>query len=367
MKKTIAILEGDGIGPEIMAEAEKVLAAVEKQFGHEFELEKLPFGGAALDLFGEPFPESTRNACDKAHAILKGPVGGPKYERIVEPWLKPEIGGVLALRKRYDTFANYRPVMLPKELLFLSPLENKSMSKGIDIMIVRELLGGIYFGEKKHTVENGKRIATDVMEYTEPQIERIAREGFREAAKRKKILHNIHKANVLECSRLWNEVVERVGKTEFPEIKLQHMLVDNAACQLVLNPWQFDVMLMENMMGDILSDIGGGIIGSLGLMPSACVGKEKSYYEPSHGSAPGIAGKGIANPFSMIGSVALMLQKSFGLEKEARSVWNSLFEVMQSGTLTLDLWEIAKSKGQECRKVSTKEFGELVAGRIGKF
>lgn len=351
----IAVLSGDGIGPEIIKEAVKVVDAIAEKYNHKFHFEYADFGGAAYDLYGHPFPAKTKKICDRADAILKGPVGGPKYDTIEDRDLRPERGGVLALRKRYDTFANFRPVMLTKALLELSPIRPERIPNGIDIVIVRELTGGIYFGKKKDGVDGkGRRYASDTMKYTENQVERIARIAFKEAKIKQKKLHNIHKSNVLHCSIFWNDIVDKISR-EFPEVKYENMLVDNAAYQLVVNPAQFNVMLMENMMGDILSDQAAGLVGSLGLMPSACIGPKKSYYEPAHGSAPTIAGKNIANPYSMIGSAAYMLEKSFGLEKESKEIWQALFSALENGYRTS---ELAQFKGSQV--LSTSRFGDHI-------
>ena len=360
--KKIAVLAGDGIGPEITAEAVKALRAVGEKYGHEFEFEEAAFGGAGYDRCGHPFPKETQEVCDGADAILKGPVGAPKYDSLSDPALRPERGGVLALRKKYDTFATFRPVRLPASLAAFSPLKQSIVGNGIDIMMVRELVGGIYFGKKERgTNSAGEKCASDLMEYSEPQVERIARVALSQARARKSKLYNIHKANVLECSVFWNAIVDRVAKEEFPDVQVAHMLVDNAAYQLVANPCQFSVMLLENMMGDILTDQAGGVIGSLGLMPSACMGPKKSYFEPAHGSAPGKAGKNEANPYSMIGSAAMMLEMAFGMKQEAGEVWRSIFGVLESGFRTVDLKDDATPDG---KVLSTTQFGDMVAKAI---
>ena len=362
----IAVLSGDGIGPEIMAETLKVLAAVSQKFRLTFDFCPALFGGAAYDQHGHPFPPETQKVCDAADAILKGPIGGPKYDSIPDVNLRPERGALLPLRKRYDTFANYRPVRLPLALQDASPLKKERLGQGVDILMIRELVGGIYFGKKERgtkVLESKKEIhfALDVMEYTEDQVERIARLAFAEAQKRKVKLHNIHKSNVLQTSVFWNEVVDRIHKQEFPSVSIEHMLVDNAAYQLVVNPSQFRVMLLENMMGDILTDQAGGVLGSLGLMPSACIGPQKAYYEPAHGSAPSIAGQNIANPYSMIGSAALMLEKSFGQPAAAEAIWNALFAVFGAGYRTK---ELASSVTPGAKIVSTSRFGDLVVENL---
>ncbi len=358
MKYKIALLPGDGIGPEITAEAVKVLEAVGNVRGAEFIFDFADFGGIAYELHGTPFPEQAIRACDAADAILKGPVGGPQYDSIPDPNLRPEIGGVLALRKRYDTYANLRPVRLSPALSYLSPLKQEKIAQGLDILFVRELTGGIYFGEKGTRQKAGAQTAYDTMEYTRAQVERIARYALAQAQERGAALHNVHKANVLHTSRFWNAIVEEVHAKEFPQVKLEHILVDNAACQLVLNPAQFRIMLLENMMGDILSDLGAGVMGSLGLMPSACIGHEKSYYEPAHGSAPQIAGKGQANPYAMIGSAAMMLEHSFGMKKEAEAIFQSMDGLICQGKMTRDLCPAGKEA------TSTSEFGNAVVREL---
>lgn len=353
----IALLDGDGIGPELMAEAIKVLHVVEQRNDVNFELLPAAFGASAYFSHGKSFPEETQQICDQADAIVKGPIGLSHEESQKIPVdEQPERGALLPLRRRYDTFANFRPVSLPKGLAHFSPLKPEIIGDGIDFIIIRELVGGLYFGHKETgTTADGKRFVKETLEYDEDQIERIARVAFETAAKRKKVLHNIHKSNVLKSSVLWNEVMMEVGQ-DFPEVEIKHILVDAAATYLCLNPGQFDVMVMENMFGDILSDQGGGILGSLGLMPSACLGPEKAYYEPSHGSAPDIAGQGIANPYSMIGSVAMMLEMSFGLDDEARNVWHAMQSVFADGYSTPDL----SRPGAEVNLISTADFGDRV-------
>jgi len=274
--------------------------------------------------------------------------------------MQPERGALLPLRRRYNTFANFRPVFLPKGLAHFSPLKPEIIGDGIDFIIIRELVGGLYFGNKETGInEDGKRFVNESLEYDEDQIKRIARVAFDTAQKRKKILHNIHKSNVLKSSVLWNEVIGEVGEN-YPDVEVKHILVDAAATYLCLDPGQFDVMVMENMFGDILSDQGGGILGSLGLMPSACIGPKKAYYEPSHGSAPDIAGQSIANPYSMIGSVAMMLEMSFNMEEEARKVWHAMQSVFAEGFSTPDL----SKPGTDAKMISTDGFGDKVASAL---
>jgi 3-isopropylmalate dehydrogenase len=301
--------------------------------------------------------------CDSADAILKGPIGLSHEESKKIPVdMQPERGALLPLRRRYDTFANFRPVYLPKEIAHFSPLKPEIIGNGVDFIIIRELVGGLYFGKKETGVNDaGRRYVNESLEYDEDQIARIARVAFETAQKRKGVLHNIHKSNVLKSSVLWNEVMAEVG-ADFPDVEIKHILVDAAATYLCLNPGQFDVMVMENMFGDILSDQGGGILGSLGLMPSACIGPEKAYYEPSHGSAPDIAGQKIANPYSMIGSVAMMLEMSFGMDAEARNVWQAMQSVFGQGYSTPDL----SKPGSDVRMISTNGFGDLVVEELRK-
>ena len=359
----IALLDGDGIGPEIMAEAVKIINLVAERNQVDFELESGAFGATAYFSHGDSFPDETKALCDSADAILKGPIGLSHEESKKIPVdMQPERGALLPLRRRYDTFANFRPVYLPKVIAHFSPLKEEIIGDGIDFIIIRELVGGLYFGNKETGVtENGKRFVTESLEYDEDQIARIARVAFETAHKRQGILHNIHKSNVLKSSVLWNEVVEEVGR-DFPDVQVKHILVDAAATYLCLNPGQFDVMVMENMFGDILSDQGGGILGSLGLMPSACMGPDKAYYEPSHGSAPDIAGQKIANPYSMIGSVAMMLEMSFGMDSEARNVWQAMQSVFAQGFSTPDL----SKPGSDVKMISTDGFGDLVAEELSK-
>lgn len=359
----IALLDGDGIGPEIMAEAVKILNLVAERNDIDFDLTSAPFGATAYFSHGHPFPSQTKAICDEADAILKGPIGlNHEDSKKIPIDMQPERGALLPLRRRYNTFANFRPVFLPKGLAHFSPLKPEIIGEGIDFIIIRELVGGLYFGAKETGInEDGKRYVNESLEYDEDQIKRIARVAFDTARKRKKVLHNIHKSNVLKSSVLWNEVIEEVG-SDYPEVKVVHILVDAAATYLCLNPAQFDVMVMENMFGDILSDQGGGILGSLGLMPSACMGPNKAYYEPSHGSAPDIAGQGIANPYSMIGSVAMMLEMSFNMEEEAKKVWHAMQSVFTQGFSTPDLSQAASN----LNLISTEGFGELVASELKK-
>ena len=360
---SIAILAGDGIGPEIMDQAVKILRLVESRNDVTFDMKPSPFGASAYFETGKSFPEETMAICDEADAILKGTIGlNHEESKKIPVDEQPERGALLPMRRRYDTYANFRPVYLPRSLAHFSPLKPEVIGEGIDLVIIRELVGGLYFGKKESGVnEAGRRYVHEMLEYDEDQIRRVLEVAFELAGKRKKIIHNVHKSNVLKSSILWNEVVEEVRRGH-PDIEVEYVLVDAAATYLFLDPARFDVMVMENMFGDILSDQGGGILGSLGLMPSACVGPEKSYYEPSHGSAPEIAGQGIANPYSMIGSVAMMLEMSFGMDNEARNLWQAMQAVFVAGFTTPDL----ARRGDSEKKITTAEFGDRVAGELEK-
>lgn len=358
----IAILAGDGIGPEIMQEGVKVLKIVEARNEITFDLVEAPFGASAWFSHSSSFPDETKQLVDVADAVVKGPIGlGHEESKQIPIDEQPERGALLPLRKRMNTYANFRPVFLPKSLAHFSPLKEQVIGEGIDMIMVRELVGGLYFGDKESGVnEQGLRYVREVLEYDESQISNILRQAFKLATSRKKVLHNIHKSNVLKSSVLWNEVLEEMAP-EYPDVEVINILVDAAATALCLNPAQFDVMVMENMFGDILSDQGGGILGSLGLMPSACLGENgKAYYEPSHGSAPDIAGQGIANPYSMIGSMAMMLEYSFGMVDESRKVWDAMQSVFAMGFSTADL----SKPGSGVHMISTSDFGDRVAAHL---
>ncbi len=357
----IAVLAGDGIGPEITQEAVKILKLVEQRNDVTFELLPALFGACAYFETGDAFPQETKDICDSADAILKGPIGlSHEQSKNIPVDKQPERGALLPMRRRYNTYANFRPVSLPKELAHFSPLKPEIIGEGIDLVIVRELVGGLYFGEKEVGVnDDGQRYVRETLEYDEGQIRQILVQAFNLASNRKKVLHNIHKSNVLKSSVLWNEILEEVAK-DYPDVEVINILVDAAATLLCLKPTQFDVMVMENMFGDILSDQGGGILGSLGLMPSACLGDDKAYYEPSHGSAPDIAGKNIANPYSMIGSVAMMLENSFDMADEAKNVWAAMQGVFGDGYSTADL----SKPGTGVNMISTEEFGDKVVEKL---
>ncbi len=360
MKLNIACIPGDGIGPEIVTEAKKVLNQTAKVYGHEISYTDLLMGGASIDVHGVPLTEETVEKAKEADAVLMGSIGGdtttsPWYK--LAPQLRPE-AGLLAIRKALNLFANLRPAVLYDELADACPLKKDISGAGFDMMIMRELTGGLYFGERYTTQENGVRKAVDTLTYNENEIRRIALKGFDIAMKRRKKVTSVDKANVLDSSRLWRKVVEEVAK-DYPEVTLEHMLVDNCAMQLVKNPAQFDVILTENMFGDILSDEASMVTGSIGMLASASLNDSKfGLYEPSHGSAPDIAGKGIANPIATVLSAAMMLRFSFDLDKEADAVENAVKNVLKKGYRTVDIM----SEG--CRQVGCKEMGDLLADEI---
>jgi len=360
-KHKITLLPGDGIGPEIMREAVKVLKVIESRNDVQFELTEAAFGANAYFECGHPFPDETKKLCGESDAILKGPVGLNYEESEKIPVdLRPERGAILPLRKHLNTYANFRSVSLPKELTHFSPLKPEIIGEGIDIVMIRELVGGLYFGKKEVGInKRGMRYVKETLEYDEEQIVRIVDVAFKQCMKRKRILHNIHKNNVLKSSVLWNEVVAEVAQN-YPEVEVKHQLVDAAATLLCLDPGQFDVMVMENMFGDILSDQGGGLLGSLGLMPSACIGDNSAYYEPSHGSAPDIRDQNIANPYSIIGSVAMMLEFSFDMLEESKNIWNAMQTVFAEGYSTPDL----SKPGSGVKMISTDEFGDHVVSAL---
>jgi len=330
----ITVLPGDGIGPEVTQEAVHILETVAQAFSHELRLTHKDIGGAALTSHNDPAPTDTLDACSSSRAVLLGAVGGPAFDQYPRH-LRPE-AGLLRLRQELGVFANLRPAVCLPPLLQSSPLRPE-LVKGTDILIVRELLGGIYFGEPRAIEgEAGNRAALNTMRYRDFEIERIARMAFTLARARKRKVLSVDKANVLECSRLWREVVTLVAR-EFPDVQLSHMYVDSAAMSLVMRPTDFDVLLTENMFGDILSDQAGGVVGSLGLLASASVGGKVGLYEPVHGSAPDIAGKEIANPLAAILSIAMLLRHSFQLSREAGCVEAAVLKVLEDGHRTRDL------------------------------
>ena len=331
MKARIAVIAGDGIGPEVVAEALGVLRLVARRGGHQFELTEAPFGGAAIDLTGDPLPDATLRLCLDADAVLLGAIGGPKWSSPTAK-VRPE-QGLLRLRKELGVYANLRPVSVFPELAGASTLKPEVLA-GVDLVFVRELTGGIYFGEKTRSAD----VATDLCSYSVMEVERIVRVAARLARQRRRKLASIDKSNVLETSRLWREVTTRVVQSEFPDVALEHMLVDSAAMHLIRRPRDFDVAVTENMFGDILTDEASMLAGSMGMLPSASLdGQGRGLYEPIHGSAPDIAGQGIANPCGTILSVALLLRHSLGLEAEAARIERAVYEVLDSGLRTRDI------------------------------
>lgn len=360
MNLEIACISGDGIGPEIVCEAKKVLQEIAEKFEHNITYHDILMGGASIDVHGVPLTEEAVKTAKDADAVLMGSIGGdtstsPWYQ--LPPNLRPE-AGLLAIRKELNLFANLRPAYLYEELAGACPLKTEISEKGFDMLIMRELTGGLYFGERHTTEENGVRKAVDTLAYNENEIRRIAIKGFDIAMKRKKKVTSVDKANVLDSSRLWRAVVNEVAK-DYPEVVLEHMLVDNCAMQLVKDPAQFDVILTENMFGDILSDEASMVTGSIGMLSSASLNDTKfGLYEPSHGSAPDIAGKNIANPIATILSAAMMLRYTFDLDKEAAQIEAAVKQVLKEGYRTGDIM----SEG--CMRVGCSEMGDLIVQRI---
>lgn len=354
----IAVISGDGIGKEVVNQAIKVLKAIENKYKCNFEFNEVLLGGSAIDKTGSPIPEETLEICRGSQAVLLGAVGGPKWDHLPVD-LRPE-KGLLAMRKALGVFANLRPAILFSQLKSASNLRDEVLGEGLDIMIVRELIGGAYFGEKKRvTIKSGEK-AWDTIEYSTKEIERIARKAFEIAMKRNKKLTLIDKANVLETSRLWREVVTEVAK-DYGDVELNYMYVDNAAMQLIRNPKQFDVILTENMFGDILSDEASMLTGSLGMLPSASLGEGNiGIYEPIHGSAPDIAGQDKANPIGTIMSAAMMLRYSFNMDKEAKDIEEAVSKILEKGYRTLDIMQ------SDMQVVGTEKMGDLIVKEILK-
>ncbi len=356
MNKKITVLSGDGIGPEIVREAIKVLDKVGEKFSHTFEYTYVDIGGCSIDKYGVPITEEGMQKCKQADSVLLGAVGGPKWDSC-PPAIRPE-KALLAVRKELGLFANLRPTKLFAQLASASPLKQEIVGNGIDLLIVRELTGGVYFGSKKTEQINGELVATDIMPYSEHEIERIARVAFETAMKRGKRLASVDKANVLETSRLWRKTVHRVAE-EYPEVTCTDILVDNTAMQLIKNPAQFDVIVTENMFGDILSDEASMLIGSIGMMPSASLSSTTlGMYEPIHGSAPDIAGMNIANPLGTILSVAMMLRYSFDMTTEANAIESAVTKVLDLGYRTGDIMQ------EGMQKVTCSQMGDLVAENV---
>jgi 3-isopropylmalate dehydrogenase len=355
MLLNIAVLPGDGIGPEVIDEAVRVLDAISRPFGHELRISRKPIGGAGLIASNDPLPPATIEACLSSDAVLLGAVGGPAFDHYPRH-LRPE-AGLLRIRKELGAFANLRPATCFNALIESSPLRAEIV-RGTNILIVRELLGGLYFGEPRYIEgADGSRLAVNTMRYGESEIERIAHMAFKLARGRRSKVLSVDKSNVLECSRLWREVVSRVGK-DFADVHLSHMYVDSAAMALVMHPAQFDVIVTENMFGDVLSDQAGGVVGSLGMLASASIGGKVGIYEPVHGSAPDIAGKGIANPLGAILSSAMLLRHSFQLEREASCIEQAVAAALESGNRTRDL------AGAGDSPLTTSQMGAMISELI---
>ena len=360
MSYNIAVIPGDGIGPEIVREAQKVLDAAGKKYGFELNYTEVLMGGASIDVHGVPLTDEAIATAKASDAVMMGSIGGDAKTSSwykLAPNLRPE-AGLLKIRKELNLFANLRPAYLYEELKEACPLRDDIIGDGFDMMIMRELTGGLYFGDRYTKEIDGVTTAVDTLTYNENEIRRIAIKAFDIAMKRRKSVISVDKANVLDSSRLWRKVVEEVAK-DYPEVTLTHMLVDNCAMQLVMNPGQFDVILTENMFGDILSDEASMITGSIGMLSSASLNEGKfGLYEPSHGSAPDIAGKDIANPIATILSAAMMLRYSFDLDKEAKSVEDAVQQVLTEGYRTVDIM------ADGCKQVGTVEMGRLICERI---
>ncbi|MCL1880610.1 MAG: 3-isopropylmalate dehydrogenase [Oscillospiraceae bacterium] len=357
--KKIAVIKGDGIGPEIVTETLKVLDKIANKYGHTFEYNHVLLGGVAIDEVGMPLPPETITACKNSDAVLLGAVGGPKWD-FGPGHMRPE-AGLLGIRKELGLFANLRPVKLFSALANACPLKNVTE---IDMVIVRELIGGAYFGERNtFTDENGNKVANDSMTYRDFEVERVAKVAFDLAKKRHNKVISVDKANVLDSSRLWREVVAKIRMDEYPNVELSDMLVDNAAMQLIHNPAQFDVIVTENLFGDILSDEASMLTGSLGMLPSASMANGGfGLYEPCHGSAPDIAGRDIANPLATILSAAMMLRLSLNMPNESDDIENSVNAVLDQGYRTADI--VGKSEAEKCKVVGCKEMGDLIVNKL---
>ena len=366
MKCKVGVISGDGIGPEIVREAKKVLDKIGRTYGHEFVYTDILMGGCSIDATGVPLTDEAIAQSKASDAVLMGSIGGntstsPWYK--LAPELRPE-AGLLKLRKSLTLFANLRPAYLYEELKAACPLRDDIIGDGFDMMIMRELTGGLYFGARETKEVDGVVTAVDTLSYNENEIRRIAKRGFDIAMKRRKKVTSVDKANVLDSSRLWRKIVEEVAK-DYPEVTYEHMLVDNCAMQLVKDPRQFDVILTENMFGDILSDEASMVTGSIGMLSSASLNDTKfGLYEPSGGSAPDIAGKGIANPIATILSAAMMLRYSFDLDKEADAIEQTVKQVLKEGYRTIDIMPQEAEKRASVREVGTEQMGDLIAERV---
>lgn len=363
----IAALAGDGIGPEVMREALKVLRAVENKFSLNLEITEAPVGWAGIDAEGKALPDNTLALCRNSDAILFGSIGLPDRDPTIPKEERPERAALLRLRKEFGLFANLRPVVLPRELSHACPLKEDRQGDGLDMLVVRELTGGMYFGQPKSTEDlgDGQKRAIDTMVYTTSEIERIAHVGFKAAQLRRKKLTSIDKANVLENGVLWRDVVEGIAK-EYPDVELEHMFVDNAAMQLMLRPTQFDVVLCENLFGDILSDEAAALAGSLGMLPSASLGSTTGeltfgLYEPAGGTAPDIAGKNLANPIAEIMSASMMLRYSFGLNEAAAAIESGVAKAIADGLRTGDIYNPSDASA---KRVGTSHIGDAVAAAV---
>ena len=361
MTKNIALIRGDGIGPEIVGQAKLVLDRIAEIFGHEFLYTDVDMGGNAIDKWGDPLPQEMLDKCLASDSVLLGAVGGPKWNGVPGP-MRPE-KGLLRLRAGMGVYSNNRPAKIWPQLASASPLKQEIVDKGIDFLIVRELIGGIYFGKHETVTENGEPVAIDELRYSESEIRRIGRIGFETARKRGKKLCSVEKSNVLDSSRLWKKVMHELSE-EYPDVALSDMLVDNCAMQIVKDPSQFDVIVTENMFGDILSDEASMITGSIGMIPSSSLGDgTRGLYEPIHGSAPDIAGKDIANPIGTILAAAMMLRFSFDMPEEADCIEHAVSEVLDSGYRTGD---ILPSVNHQCSLVGCAEMGRLIIENLKK-
>lgn len=353
-KYKIAVIKGDGIGPEIVDSAMSIMKKIAEKYNHEFIFEEVYMGGCAIDKFGEPLPDEELEKCLKSDSILLGAVGGPKWDS-VESSKRPE-KGLLKLRKSLEVYANLRPAKIIPALENASPLKIERIKDGVDIMVVRELTGGIYFGERGTSDTE----AYDIEKYSIQEIKRIAKIGFETAQIRNKKLTSVDKANVLDSSKLWRKTIDEMSK-DYPDVEVNHMYVDNMAMQIASNPTQFDVIVTSNMFGDILSDLLAAVCGSIGILASASIGNTKrGLYEPIHGSAPDISGKGIANPIATIMSVSMMFELSFGLHKEAKAIEKAIERVLEKGYRTPDLFEDGKNQ----IKIGTKEITNKIIDEI---
>ncbi|MBQ9939457.1 MAG: 3-isopropylmalate dehydrogenase [Oscillospiraceae bacterium] len=364
MNKNIAVIRGDGIGPEIVEQALCVLDRVAELYGHTFTYTDVDMGGCAIDKWGDPLPEEMLQKCLASDSVLLGAVGGNKWNS-VPGHLRPE-KGLLRLRAGMGVYSNNRPAKIWPQLASASPLKSDIVEKGIDFIIVRELIGGIYFGEHKTETKDAQQVATDILTYSEKEIERIGRIGFETAQKRSGRLCSVEKSNVLDSSRLWKAVMHRLAE-EYPDVELTDMLVDNCAMQIVKNPAQFDVIVTENMFGDILSDEASIITGSIGMIPSSSLGSSScGLYEPIHGSAPDIAGTDAANPIGTILSAAMMLRFSFDMSAEAECIENAVSALLDKGYRTADIMPSDPAEAEKCKKIGCKECGSLITSLLKK-